>query len=476
MRQRVPLTFAGSSYSPRMTQNNIQDTINWYLELDQVEGKQQTNLLPTSGSVFVKLVGQGPFRGALVFKNNVYFVSYNEVYKMDVLENLTLLGTLNTTGGRVSMATNGVFGDQLLIIDGTDGWVYDESTLTKITDLDFPSNPKQCTFLDSYFIVIDNEGKFWISASNDATNWDALDFATAERDPDNIIAVTTNIRDLHFIGEYTSEIWTNVGALFPFAPYSNGVIEKGTPAAFSVAKADDWIYYLTQDRHGNRQVIKQRGLDYEAISNPALDYELTTYDTVADAHAFIYSEGGHTFYQLTFPSVQKTWIYDISLNNPLFGWQRRRTLSGQHIAGIYVFFNGKHYIGHYANNKLLYLDLNTFTDDGESIVRERVGGISSNQNNTLISYYSVEIECKVGIGLTTGQGSDPQIALSWSDDRGNTWSNSRTTSLGKKGNYNHIVRFHDLGQAKDRLFKVVVSDPVEVIITNMYAWVEQRDQ
>ena len=42
-----------------------------------------------------------------------------------------------------------------------------------------------------------------------------------------------------------------------------------------------------------------------------------------------------------------------------------------------------------------------------------------------------------GVGLTTGQGSDPKVRMSFSDDGGRTFSDEFSRSIGKIGEYGH---------------------------------------
>jgi len=55
--------------------------------------------------------------------------------------------------------------------------------------------------------------------------------------------------------------------------------------------------------------------------------------------------------------------------------------------------------------------------------------------------------------------------LRWSDDCGETWSNQLTASMGKVGEYKKRVKFFRLGQARDRIFEISISDPVKRVIT-----------
>ena len=79
-----------------------------------------------------------------------------------------------------------------------------------------------------------------------------------------------------------------------------------------------------------------------------------------------------------------------------------------------------------------------------------------------IRHEAFQLDIEAGMGLTTGQGSDPQLMLRWSDDGGHTWSNEYWVSAGPKGQYRRRARWTRLGQAQDRVYEVVIADPVKV--------------
>ena len=474
-RRTEKLQLAGPDYTSRSTNVHAQTCINWYPEFTKIEEKTKVALMPTPGTTIIKSVGIGPHRGALVHKTLAYYVSGNELIKQDTTETFTSLDTIGTSTGRVSMASNGAFGDQLIIVDGTDGYIWDSSalTLTTIADAQFPASPTQVVYMDSYFIVIAaDSGQFNISTSNDGTAWDALDFANAERSPDNTLAIETIGRDLYFIGEYTTEIWTNTGGRFPFEPYSNGVIEFGTSAANSIAKTDEGVIFVTRNERGQGKIVGINGTNSVVLSNPALEYQISTYGDISDAYAFTYEQAGHAFYQITFPSVEKTWVFDLTLRDPDYGWHQRSTNDGRHIAATHVFYNNKNYVGAYNSSEVFSLDLDTYTDNGVAIKRERAG-MHIQLNRQRIRYDKLEFEFEYGVGLISGQGSDPQIMLDWSDDGGHTWSNTRYISIGAIGNYGNRALTHMLGSARDRIFRVRASDPVKYVLIDAYADIEE---
>jgi hypothetical protein len=79
---------------------------------------------------------------------------------------------------------------------------------------------------------------------------------------------------------------------------------------------------------------------------------------------------------------------------------------------------------------------------------------------------------ETGVGLADGQGSSPQIMLSWSDDGGKTWGNERWASAGRIGEYRHRVRWYRLGAFRQRVLRVQVSDPVPITIAAAYAEIQ----
>ena len=86
------------------------------------------------GWSYVQSIGRGPIRMAIEHNGAMLVVSGNEVYKVTD-QDVTLCGTINTTTGNVGMASNGV---HLAIIDGQDGWLWDDTTFAKVADLPTP--------------------------------------------------------------------------------------------------------------------------------------------------------------------------------------------------------------------------------------------------------------------------------------------------------------------------------------------------
>ena len=71
-------------------------------------------------------------------------------------------------------------------------------------------------------------------------------------------------------------------------------------------------------------------------------------------------------------------------------------------------------------------------------------------------------------------GADPQVVLRLSNDGSRTWITEQARSMGKTGEYLKRVRWNRLGTARNRVFEVVIADPVRWRISGAYLDAEQE--
>ena len=62
--------------------------------------------------------------------------------------------------------------------------------------------------------------------------------------------------------------------------------------------------------------------------------------------------------------------------------------------------------------------------------------------------------------------TNPQAMLRWSNDGGSTWSREHWVSIGQLGKYKNRAIWRRLGTARDRVYEVSVSDPVNMVIVS----------
>lgn len=83
--------------------------------------------------------------------------------------------------------------------------------------------------------------------------------------------------------------------------------------------------------------------------------------------------------------------------------------------------------------------------------------------NQRLFFRRFELFIQAGAGTVTGQGSNPTIELHCSNDGGFTWPIQRTLNAGALGNYTARAFTVQLGSARDRVWKVIQTDPVNTI-------------
>jgi hypothetical protein len=418
------------------------------------------SILGTPGLVRVASTGNAPVRALYSTGGRLFVVAGESVYSLSQTWVVTHLGQLNTMEGPCSMAWNG---SELLIVDGTAGYLFRTANNSFTTLQDMPA-ARTCCFLDGYFIANKlGSNQFVFSGIYDGRRWDPLDFASAEASPDNIVAVSSTFGYLFLLGASTTEIWYNAGDPDQvFMRVQGMVASSGCAAPFSVAKVGETgnvLVWLSAGEQGQGYAVANAGgSGMERISTAEVEYQWSQYPRFDDAVGYGYTQEGHVFYVLTFPSGGRTWAYDMGTKT----WHERQTAGGEHLGRCCAFFVGRHILGSREDGALYAYDLNSYTDAGERIIRELVGPTLGTDEG-LLSYRSVQVDMDRG---DVAIGLDPQMMLSWSNDAGHTWTDEITGAIGKQGDYTRRVIFRRLGRSFRRTFKLRISDPIRVAIND----------
>ncbi len=455
----MKINFAKQAYQSRSRTLNSQRCVNFYLETAPEDSKSPDVLIGTPGLVVFSSISASRIWGMHVMGELIYAVVGNNVYVVNSDGGANNLGTIGTVSDVVIMADSGAY----VLIVKEDGAAYyaNSTSLTQITDGDFVSS-SSVTVLDGYSIFTRlGLNTYHISNLNSVSAYGALDFATAEQSPDLLVRAFAFKGHLWLFGERTIEIWQNTGSGdFPFAPMKNATIQRGCAAKRSVVSETSVVFWLGDDRI----VYRTTGSVPEKISTPALDQAIESYAVISDAEAFTYTQDGHKFYVLTFPTELVTWVFDLSTEL----WHQRQSFEkGRWRASSYVFFNGKNLVGDFETGKIYELDLDTYTEDGDTIQRIAVSPPIF-KDKRKITHDKLWIDFDSGVGLSVGQGSDPQVMLRFSDD-GINFSNEKWASLGAIGQYQTQVAWAGLGQSRYRVYEITITDPVRCYITGAYS-------
>lgn len=455
---RLPIPFAIASNKSRSKAVNNTRLVNLFAESAPQDSKAPIVVYGTPGTMPLTMLPTAPVLGMLLMDERCYAVTKTKLYEVRKNGQYKELGDVNFSG-RVSMATNGF---QLVMVDGSNGYAFEHTKgMRDLSEVEawYPANT--VTYQDGYFIFNRKDtGQFFLSDLL-SIQFDALKFATAEGAPDDANVVISKKRELWVFGPDSIEVWYNSGDPdFPFERMQGAFIDRGTRSPQSVVKLDDSVFFLGTDG----MIYRTNGYQPIRVSTHAVENDISK-GRVDDAFAFSYVDKGHSFYQITFPSQKKTWCFDVATGL----WHERSHFQwGCHHANCHVYFANMHLVGDFQNGYIYHLTHDYYKDHNDTIRRVAISPTVHNGKQTLFQS-ELELDMQSGVGLTRGQGENPQAALRYSDDGGETWSNERKASIGKRGNYLTRVRWTRLGSFRQRMFEVVITDPVPVVIISAYA-------
>jgi hypothetical protein len=279
---------------------------------------------------------------------------------------------------------------------------------------------------------------------------------------------------IFLLGQWTTEVWVNEGgATFPYQRMPGTFIQHGCAAVNSVATMDGSVYWLSQSPQGKCIVVRTDNYDAKRISTHAIENEFQKYDRIDDAQAFTMQMEGHFWYVLTFPSAQKTWVYDLSSKQ----WHEWLWLDDQgafqrHRANCYAFAYGVPVCGDWESGKLYQFDLDAMTDDDAPVSRLRSFPHMVDDGNR-VAYREFIADFQVGEGADFDEVA---VFLRWSDTKGASWGNAIRESFGKEGEYLKSIQFQRLGLARDRVFELSWSSPVKTALNGAFVQANSLNQ
>lgn len=465
----VTLPIADGFYeSPSLPISN-QECIGLYPNIPQAPALSQETLLGVPGLnqlTTSDTFAAGINRGSHVKNNIAYMVNGSELVRVDRTVgppesfSVTVLGTVSGAG-RVSMADNGT---QLMIVTNVgDGYIFNESAGTpfvQITDVDFTTTngiPQVVVYIDSFFLVTTNSKKFKISSLNDGLTWNALDFGTAEADPDDIVAPHVHQNQLYIFGSETFERFQNIGgAAFPFQRVSGGVINKGLFAKFSIIETSGAFVWLGGGVNESPAIWQSTGGEPQKISTTAIENAIQKFSDIEITNVFTwsYAETGAYFIGFNFPGT--TFVYDLVTSR----WHERRSLINNSLAPYRVNSMTKAYgrilVGDSQDGRIG--EIAKVNDEyGANIFRRFSTQPFSNQN---MAFFNGSVELTIESGVGNATVPNPQIRMDFSDD-GKTFGTPRSRSMGKVGEFFRRCIWRRLGRIpRFRVFRFTMTDQV----------------
>jgi len=460
---------------------SAQRLINAYVNFPQTQTNSQANLFGTPGLVeLVSVSDIDTLRGAHELAGLPYFVIGNTLYRLDRTVGATTtwaaidLGTIDGEGP-VSIDDNGT--QLCVVVPGVAAYVYDTGTtmLTEITDANFDGPASSVIFIDQYFNFIKTDGKkFFNSPLGDGrgspygTAYDPLDFNVADADPDNIVGQVNYGSKLYMLGKQTTQGFTNIGRTpSPFAPDRGSVIDIGLFAPFSIQKTQNTFYMVGGGVNESPAIWQFTGNGYKKVSTTAVDTLLNglTDDEVQNITSWSYAKKGAYFVGWSLPDT--CIVYDQASKR----WHERQSWfdDGEQTyraAGMITAY-GEILVGDLRNGTIGQLDEDIYTEYGELIRRTFVGRFFDNQGES-VTVNRLEAIMETGVGNSDVE--DPQLRLSWTDDGGRTFTEERSRSFGKVGEYtSRAVWWRNGSFPRSRALRFRYSEPSKFVFVKLEA-------
>lgn len=410
--------------------------INMYLEKADTS-ENQVALVSRSGLGLLATNGSGPINGMFskqgTFSGDVFTISGTALYR----------GTSAVSSGTIAgsgVASFAGSSDELLITRGTVMRSYKAAGIANVT---FPdsANVRAVCFIGSLFVAIRGDGtlpgSFYWSDLLDGRTWDGLNFATAEREPDDLLDLAPLGDNLWLFGQQTIEAWVHSGdADLPFTRIENVAFDKGIYSTGCVTAADNSLIFVGQD------CVVYRIADTPVrISDHWLEEQIRA---ASSAILFSHRREGHEFVTLRLDGTDgATYEYDCATQE----WHENQTSEGQWIACNAAMVGEVAYFGHQSTGEIM--GWSEWDDMGAELERRFSAAL---QLDSPLSIDRLSLWANTGQStVLSGQGSAPVIEARYSRDAGNTftdWDDAGlgNAALGGSGQYRVVPEWRRLGQ------------------------------
>lgn len=361
--------------------------------------------------------------------------------------------------------------------------------------------------VDNYFVYNKPQSQEWGASDFLSPVSPNLSYGLKDGAPDNLVSLIVDHREVYLLGENSSEVWVDVGAVpFPFQRIPGTSTQHGIASVFSVARLGNSFAYVSRNIRGEGQIVQMNGYTPVRISTHAVENTLQN-QYIDDAIAWTYQLEGHEIYVVSFPTLDLTWAYDVATQMwHKWLWVDSDNVYHRHRGNCSALFQNIIIVGDHSNGKLYELSKEVYTDDGNEIRRvRRAPHLVSDLQRQYFDEFQIQFQPGVGTtGLSTQNTSNyignpyyiypgatlsvppnvtlyianqnaintqdvttnPKAMLRWSNDGGSTWSHEYWVSIGAMGKYKNRAIWRRLGMARDRIFEVVVTDPVNAVIVS----------
>ena len=414
--------------------------VNMFVEQAQTS-ENQVALLSRPGLGLYFTVGAGPINGiyqrADLFAGDIFTISGDTVYK-----GIVSMGTINGSGA----ASFGSSGAEVVYTRGSTAYSYAGGAGHAAITFPDSANVTAVAYIGSLFVYARaGSGKFYWSSPLDGRTINALDFATAEREGDNLLDVRALGDNIWLFGANSIESWAHTGdADLPFTRIEQVAFDKGIHSTGAACRADNTLFFV-----GSNFTVYRIGDALDRISDHGIEERILA---SATARLFAFYHEGHEFVCLRLDT--ETLAYDCATQE----WCEFQSSGGQWIVSQACMVGHAAILGHQTTNEVMAWS--EWDDMGQELERRLT---FAQQLDEPASIDRIAIWANCGqTPLLAGQGSDPTIELRLSDDAGNTWGEWEAERLGSEGEYRCVPEWRAMGlfDFPGLMGEIRVTDPV----------------
>ena len=363
--------------------------------------------------------GSGPVRGIYcepgVFSGAKFTLSGVNLYRDNVLAGS---GVFSSTGDVVTFAGTA---SELLMARGNGGGSLKRYNGAAVNTPSFPdsANVRSVCVINFLFVAIRSDGtypgRYYWSAVNDGNTWDALDYATAERVPDDLLDIVALNDNLWMFGQSSTEIMQTTGnADAPFRRIPQVAFDVGIIDTGCWAKADNSIWWIGSDacvyRAQDGRPIKVSEPWLNAKIRAASEWQMYSYER--DGEEFVCVRVGGT--------TGTTWVLPVSSQKE---WCEFQTNGSQWLPRCAAMQGRTPYFGHHSDGKVM--TLSGWTDPGTVAITRKF--TAATLLDAPVSVENVRLWVNAGQAPT---GVTPTLYMKDSRDAGNSWSSEVSLSIG----------------------------------------------
>lgn len=395
------------------------------------QGISEGYLRPADGIIQFG-VGPGVDRGGINWNGSCYRVMGTKLVKIIDTGLVTILGDVGGTG----QVTFDYSFDRLAVASSGHLYYWDGASLTMVGDTDLKT-VVDFVWVDGYFMTTDGQYLI-VTELNDPTTVNPIKYGSSEADPDPIVGLLKIRNEVYALNRYTIEVFNNIGGdYFPFERIEGAQMMRGSIGTFTACElqidANVGIAFLGGAR--NEPVSVWFGMNGSTLplSTREIDTILQTYTEAQLATAVLETRVNKKHVSLYVHLPDQTLVYDANASNvvsePVWYTLTSSIIGlGQYRAQNFVWCYNKWLCGDpttpnhgYVSNEISshYGDINGWEFGTVIVYNEGRGAL----------FHELELVCLTG---NVQSSQETTIWTSYTVD-GQTWSQERPRSAGKKG-------------------------------------------